>query len=239
MAVSIWKGAGGCRYKGYLSRLDNSFLIAYSKMNNQEMQEMADMGRSREYDEELVLTGAMHAFRREGYFAVSIKDLEEATGLKGGSIYNSYGDKAGLFSAALAHYNQKVLHRRIADFASEAAGLRGLRKLFLSLLREPDGESFGCLITNAAIEFGGSGRSMPTGIDEGLQILSRTFTARLVSARRAGQLSTEIEPARAASKLLALYQGTLVLVRAGYDKALLKALINDEFDRLEGLRHVT
>ena len=54
------------------------------------------MGRSREFDESAVLTGAMHAFRRKGYAAVSIKDLEEATGLKGGSIYNSYGDKGGL-----------------------------------------------------------------------------------------------------------------------------------------------
>jgi hypothetical protein len=32
--------------------------------------------------------------------------------------------------------------------------------------------------------------------------------------------------------LLALYQGMLVLVRAGYDKAALRVLIDDEFKRL-------
>jgi AcrR family transcriptional regulator len=32
--------------------------------------------------------------------AVSIKDLEEVAGLKSGSIYNRFGDKAGIFSAA-------------------------------------------------------------------------------------------------------------------------------------------
>jgi AcrR family transcriptional regulator len=194
------------------------------------------VGRSREYDEDAVLAGAMHAFRRKGYLAVSIKDLEEATGLKGGSIYNSYGDKAGLFGAAFVHYNRTVLCRRIADHAPEAAGFGGLRSLFLSLLHEPNGESFGCLITNTAVEFGG-GPVLPAGVGEGLRILSDTFADRLVSARRAGQLRSGIEPATATSKLLALYQGILVLVRANWDRAALEALINHEFDGLEGTRH--
>src|SRR5260370_29305967 len=110
------------------------------------------MGRTRSYDEETVLSGAMHAFRRKGYEAASIRDLEEATGLKLGSIYNSFGDKAGLFDAAFAHYNRAVLQARIDRYAAAEAGLNGLRKLFLSLLREPNRESFRCLVPNMAVE---------------------------------------------------------------------------------------
>jgi TetR/AcrR family transcriptional repressor of nem operon len=197
------------------------------------------MGRTREYDEEAVLTGAMHAFRRKGYYAVSIKDLEEATGLKGGSIYNSFGDKAGLFAAAFARYNDTVLCRRIATHAPESAGLHGLRSLFLSLLREPRGESFGCLITNSAIEFGGNGPPMPEGIDAAFQILSQTFADRLAAASRAGLLRRGVDPVSAASKLLVLYQGILVMVRAGHGKALLKLVIEDEFNGLEECHDVT
>jgi TetR/AcrR family transcriptional repressor of nem operon len=197
------------------------------------------MGRTREYDEDAVLTGAMHAFRRKGYLAVSIKDLEEATGLKGGSIYNSYGDKAGLFAAAFARYNETVLCRRIATHAPEAAGLAGVQALFLSLLREPRGESFGCLITNSAVEFGGDAGPMPTGVDEAFKILSSTFADRLSAAARAGLLRSGVDPAHAALKLLALYQGTLVLVRAGYSKASLRILIDDTFNGLEETSHVT
>src|ERR1700676_1667062 len=113
--------------------------------------------RSRSYDESQVLTGAMHAFRRSGYSRVSIPDLELATGLSAGSIYNSFGDKRGIFLAAFEHYLHAVLERRIASFARPEHGLSGLRQLFLTLSREPDGETFGCLITNAAIEFGASG----------------------------------------------------------------------------------
>lgn len=189
------------------------------------------MGRSREYDEEAVLTGAMQAFRRKGYLAASIKDLEEATGLKAGSIYNSYGDKAGLLAAAFAEYNRTVLRGRLAEHAPEAAGLAGLRDLFLSLLHEPNGETFGCLITNAAVEFGADA-VRPEGVDEGLQILSDAFADRLESVRRVGLLRRGVEPVTAAAKLLALYQGVLVLIRAGWDKAALEAVINAEFEQL-------
>src|SRR5947199_7736288 len=112
------------------------------------------MVRPKAYDEAAVLTGAMHAFRRDGYSGISIPQLEEATGLSSGSIYNSFGDKRGLFLAAFEHYLRAVLESRISRFARPQDGLSGLRQLFLSLLREPNGETFGCLITNSAIEFG-------------------------------------------------------------------------------------
>ena len=75
------------------------------------------MVRSRSYDESEVLAGAMRAFRREGYSGSSIAELEAATGLSSGSIYNSFGDKRGLFLAVFEHYLQAVLARRIAEFA--------------------------------------------------------------------------------------------------------------------------
>jgi AcrR family transcriptional regulator len=196
----------------------------------------ARMGRSREYDEAAVLAGAMGAFRRSGYGAVSIKDLEQATGLKGGSIYHSYGDKAGLFAAAFAHYNRAVLLGRIDQYAPQAAGLAGLRTLLLTLLHEANDETFGCLITNAAVEFGGSGTAHP-GVAEGLRILLDTFTDRLATAHRGGLLRRDVAPLTASTKLLALYQGILVLVRAGWDKTALSAMINDEFDSLESTTH--
>lgn len=190
------------------------------------------MGRSRSYDEDSVLTGAMHAFRRKGYRAVSVRDLEDATGLKMGSIYNSFGDKAGLFDAAFAHYNEAVLRRRIDRHAQATSGLRGLRLLFLSLLDEPDGGSHGCLITNSAVEFGGEGSHRC--VSEGLHTLSTAFSARLAVASRDGVLRCGIDPARASMKLLALYQGILVLIRAGHDKVALEQMIIDEFNDLEG-----
>jgi TetR/AcrR family transcriptional regulator, transcriptional repressor for nem operon len=190
------------------------------------------MGRNRAYDEDAVLGGAMQAFRRMGYQAASIRDLESATGLKAGSIYNSFGDKAGLFDAAFAHYNRAVLGGRIERHAPPEAGIDGLRRLFLSLLDEPGGTAFGCLITNTAVEGGGSAAPHP-GVAAGLGTLARTFAERLAAARDTHRLCPGVVPDIAASKLLALYQGILLLIRAGHDRAGLERLIDDEFDNLE------
>jgi len=195
------------------------------------------VGRARSYDEDAVLSGAMHLFRRKSYESVSIRDLEGATGLTSGSIYHSFRDKSGLFDAAFAHYNRAVLARRIEDFMPPQAGLRGVRELFLSLLHESNGETYGCLITNMAIEHGGQAKSHPR-VSEALEVLQQSFLKRLDAARRAGTLRSTAPAATIAARLLALYQGGLVLVRAGYDKALLKRLITSEFADLE-VRHGT
>lgn len=195
------------------------------------------MGRNRSYDEDMVLCGAMHAFRRKGYQAVSVRDLEEATGLKAGSIYNSFGDKAGLFDAAFAHYNRVILGGRIARHAPVDAGLGGLRALFLSLLHELNEETFGCLITNIAVEFGGEASPHPC-VAAGLTTLMQTFAERLGAARDGGALRAGLEPEATAVRLLALYQGLLVLVRAGHDRTTLERLVDDEFNDLE-VRHDT
>ena len=174
----------------------------------------------------------MEAFRQKGYLAVSIKDLEEATGLRSGSLYHAYRDKDGLFRAAMSHYNRVVLEARIAEHADEAAGLKGLRNLFASLMHEPNDGSFGCLITNTAVELGG-GKDVPSDVNVGLQTLHALFLSRLLSARRAGALPRQTKPASGAIRLLSLYQGILVLVRAGWEKAALEMMVNDEFDKLE------
>ena len=190
------------------------------------------MGRTREFDEDAVLGDAMHAFRRKGYQGVSIRDLEEATGIAAGSIYNAFGDKAGLFEAAFAHYNQAVLGGRLDRHAPPSAGIGGVREVFRSLMHEPDGGSYGCLITNVAVELGGEGDPHPR-VRDGLDLLARTFAERLASAEAGGVVTSVGDPDVTAVKLLALYQGILVLVRAGYDKGALEALVDAEFDALD------
>lgn len=180
------------------------------------------MARSCEYERDAVLTSAMEAFRRGGYGAVSIRTLEEATGLKAGSIYNSFGDKDGLFRAAFAHYIECVLKARIAEHAPPDAGLDGIRALFISLMHEPDNGTLGCLITNSAVEFGGKD-AQPGSVNAALEILADLFRQRL--------------SAGVSIKLLALYQGILVLVRAGWNKVALEAMVNIEFDQLKEITH--
>ncbi len=176
----------------------------------------------------------MHAFRQTGFSTVSIRTLEEATGLSAGSIYNAYGDKAGLFSASFAHYLETVLKARLTTHADPTKGLAGVRALFQSVLREPGGESHGCLITNSAIEFGAGGILPADALHQGFEILRAALQERLANAQEEKRLPKGLNPAVAALKLVAFYQGLLVMVRAGYDKRTLRQAIDLEFNTLEG-----
>jgi len=188
------------------------------------------MGRRRSFDEGNVLEKAMHAFRRHGYAGLSIKLLEEETGLTSGSIYNAYGDKDGLYRAAMARYVGGFVAGRIEAHAGPAATLDDLEWLFLSLFREPLTDGFGCLVVNATVEFGGHGSPADGEIARSFDLV--TSGIRAVLTRELGVERADIE----ADSLLLLYHGILVFSRAGrFDKGFEDA-VRAQFERLRQAR---
>lgn len=183
------------------------------------------MVRTRSFDENRVLWGAMDAFRRQGFAGVSIKALEEATGLSSGSIYHAYGDKDGLYRAAFNYYIDAVIRHRLATYAGEGAGLDGLEQLFLSMLFSPEVDEHGCLLTNAAVEFGAAASVASDQVNEG-------FTVLRAGIRRVIQCEFPDDVDVITTRLLLLYQGLLVLIRAGQDVSGCADVIRNEFKQL-------
>ncbi len=193
------------------------------------------MSRTREFRDETALAAAARSFRRRGYAGTSIKDLELATGLSSGSLYNAFGDKENLFRAALDHYNRAELRGRIELHRVRDRPLDGLKRLFLSLLDEPRGAAYGCLLTNSAIEFGRGQAFAEDGLREGFAFLEMSFRDEIerFQAQRRGPVEGA-ETARSALWLLTFYQGLLVLIRLGRERRELRALIEAQFKRLAG-----
>jgi TetR/AcrR family transcriptional repressor of nem operon len=197
------------------------------------------MPRTREFEENAVLTAAMHAFRRDGYGGVSIQALAEATGLSSGSLYHAFGGKDAIFAQACAHYNRTVVRRRVRDHLESKPPGAGLRSLFLSLLHEPDGGASGCLVTNSAVEFGGGKSVARPYVRAGMRILEAGFRAvvdRFVAEHGCPPPYSNPRQAREhiGLRLLVLYQGLLVLIRSGASRAELTEFINTEIDLIFG-----
>jgi TetR/AcrR family transcriptional regulator, transcriptional repressor for nem operon len=167
------------------------------------------MARPRAFDEQEVLTAAMHAFRRHGYAHISVADLETATGLRTSSLYNAFGDKAGLFRRALDHYVSSFVAPRLTTYAGDRATLHDLERLFLTLFEPPLDDGYGCLVVNSAAEFGSGDSIAHGGVRLGLELVHRHV---LAVVRR--EVGVEAADARAAHLVL-VYQGLLVLSRAG------------------------
>ena len=82
-------------------------------------------GRPREFDVDDVVRSAMEVFWDRGYAGASLEDLIDGTGLSRGSIYKAFGDKEGLFLAALdAYINANVSAMRDCLAGGSVAAIR-------------------------------------------------------------------------------------------------------------------
>jgi TetR/AcrR family transcriptional repressor of nem operon len=72
------------------------------------------MARPKTFDENATLDAAIDCFWQRGYAATSMRDLTEAMGIGGPSLYNAYGGKRELFVRALERYLDRSMRSRIA-----------------------------------------------------------------------------------------------------------------------------
>ncbi|WP_031073062.1 TetR/AcrR family transcriptional regulator [Streptomyces sp. NRRL WC-3742] len=173
------------------------------------------MGRRQLWDQAEVLASAMRLFRHRGYLGASVRDIEEATGLHPGSLYRVFESKDGLFRAALDAYNDQVVRGRVqAHLLEPTDPVAGIRSFFTSAFETGLDPDPGCLLTNTAVE----SFTVPqaaAGVRRGLDVIESGFADALTRARALGLLSADLDVEVSAARLLALYQGLLVLVRAG------------------------
>ncbi|MFF8019981.1 TetR/AcrR family transcriptional regulator [Streptomyces sp. NPDC007896] len=194
------------------------------------------MGRRQLWDRDEVLASAMRLFRHRGYLGASLRDIEEATGLHPGSLYRTFQSKDGLFHAALDAYNERVVQGRVRVHLLEPADpLAGIRSFFTSVIEtgaEPDP---GCLLTNTAVE----SFTLPqtaAGVHHGLAAIEGGFADALTRARQRGDTPPDLDVGTTAAHLLALYQGLLVLVRAGLPRTTLHSVTDGAMASIGSLR---
>ena len=87
------------------------------------------MARPRKFDEQTVLSGAMLVFWQKGYAATSTEDLEQATLIRRGSLYNAYTDKRTLFFKALEHYGHKEITEVVSIMTSAKSLVTGYQQV--------------------------------------------------------------------------------------------------------------
>lgn len=188
------------------------------------------MARTRSFDRDAVLAAAGNAFRQRGYRDASIAELERATGLVSGSIYNAFGDKAGLFRAALEHYVHGLVRQRLAVSAGADARLEELEQLYLSVLEPPLSDGYGCLVNNSIIEFGNTPGIASDAIAETLGLVREGIASVLV--REIGPAGAELE----VMQLVLLYHGVLTLSRSGTSLEAMRGAVSATFERLRAAR---
>jgi TetR/AcrR family transcriptional repressor of nem operon len=112
------------------------------------------MARTRAFDTDRAVGAAVTTFRRNGYAGSSIQDLVEATGVGRGSLYAAFGDKDGMYRAAVERYRQDYATPLLERLDSGEPARVLIRECLQGLIDEivRDGESQTCLIVSASVE---------------------------------------------------------------------------------------
>lgn len=173
------------------------------------------LGRKQEFDRDRVVRAARDVFWSNGYAETSITDLERATGIGVSSLYHTFGNKRGLFDAAVDSYLQEViapaivlLQAPVTDPDALLHCLRGVRGVLSTRSTGP--AQNGCLLLNAA--------ATPIGRDPQLHQRLQDYRSNLAAALRRGvdaryPLLLESDRERTTRTLLALWMCALVTTR--------------------------
>ncbi|MCQ4200048.1 TetR/AcrR family transcriptional regulator [Streptomyces sp. NPDC060311] len=169
------------------------------------------MARTREFDTEAAVSRAMELFWTRGYEATSVRDLTQHLGIGQGSLYAAFGDKDGLYRAALEHYRTTLAAaalRSLEEGADVRAAIRTLLTERIRIAVENDGR--GCLAVNAVCERLPQDAATRRTVREMQEASRGVLVEVLRSAMERGEIAARHDPDTVAAFLITFLNGLLV-----------------------------
>jgi TetR/AcrR family transcriptional regulator, transcriptional repressor for nem operon len=181
------------------------------------------MAGVKQFDRNEVLACAMAQFWKCGYEATSIQDLVDATGVNRGSLYATFGDKEGLFLAAIDHYLLTVGKSMMTEL-TDPDPRRAIERMFEAIIARTSDPQFprGCFITNTTLECPASGDAIARKISEAVGQQETGIYRVLRRAQAEGSLAITVDAKALARFFLGVAQGLNVLNKALADPEVLK-----------------
>jgi TetR/AcrR family transcriptional repressor of nem operon len=190
------------------------------------------MARPRKFDLDEVLDRSMHEFWQRGYHDTSVDDLVEATGVRPGSLYNTFrGGKRELFLGSLDRYSKLVVPEKLGALERPGASLAEVRAYFdglVSDLLSPEGR-MGCLMVNSTVELAAEDSEIAKVVSGHMARLERNAARALRTAKRRGEIPAHIDPAAKATQLMATGMGLMVVGKTNPGREVLETIVNAAF----------
>lgn len=183
------------------------------------------MARPQEFDRQEVIARAMNVFWRKGFEATSIQDLVDATKLNRGSLYNAFGDKAGLFAAVMEAYAAAAPDSELVRALDAGGPARPAIETFFAALVErgaADKERRGCLIVNTASELVSRDPSVARWMEAAAHRQEKALTTLVERGQTAGEIAPWRDSRALGRFLFAAAQGLIVTGKVDPDPAVLE-----------------
>ncbi len=193
------------------------------------------MGRPKTYDRDEIIERAMRLFWERGYHATSTRDLTETMGVNPYSLYAEFGSKKGLYEAAIARYELRVVHSHLGKLEADGASLEAVRALldFFGDSGGQPGSELGCLLCNASTELAPTLAGSRASTARFVERITRAFAKALGNAAAAGRLKESAPVDELAAHFATQLIGMFVLLRAQVDATVVRAAADQALTRLD------
>lgn len=153
------------------------------------------------------------AFRQHGYEGTSIQDLVEATGVGRGSLYAAFGNKEGLYLAAVDRYREQYVTPLIELLHDGSTAREVVREVLVARIDDivRDGSRLACLIVSAAMERVGDDPETARRVRTTTNSLEDALTEVIAAGQAAGELDGQRDARDLARFVVTMMQGLRVM----------------------------
>lgn len=191
-------------------------------------------GPEKQFDTEIALAKAMEVFWAHGYEAASLSELLKNMGIGKKSLYDTFGNKQSLFLKALEHYANSIIRDMRDCLAATGSPLGHLKQLLRNVQKiHSQPGSCGCMLGTNIADFNTDDEAIANVMRGYLRQVEDVFTATLVRAQAAGEISPDANPRNLARLLLCATQGIALLGRVMDDDTTLEGAVTAAISLLD------
>ncbi|MGH0515266.1 TetR/AcrR family transcriptional regulator [Bacillus cereus] len=174
------------------------------------------MARLREFDEEKALDAAMQLFWEKGYATTSLSDLTAKMEIQRPSLYAAFGDKEGLFEAALRRYTNLHATSIRTKLQKEQSVKESIRMFFENMVEEEykRESNKGCFCINTMVEIAPHNEKFEVLTREHQMYLSVIFQELIAKGIQSGELQSDVNAKALAQTLVTSLIGLTVLMKS-------------------------
>ncbi|MDR6554839.1 TetR family transcriptional regulator C-terminal domain-containing protein [Paenibacillus qinlingensis] len=179
-----------------------------------------------------IIAAALDLFYSRGYTATGVLDITKAAGVPKGSFYHFFPSKEALAEATVIAYTKNNRIELLTD--SSPSPLQRIHNHIDYLLdfAERDGYVRGCLFGNFSTEMPSQSDLVSRAVAAALDNWVKQLTLTIIAAKEAGEITTNSDPARLATHIVASIEGSLSQSKVSRSSAPLELTITTIFTDL-------
>lgn len=185
------------------------------------------MPKTKQFNEADVLQKARSVFWKKGYNGTSMDELVKATGLSRSSIYDTFGDKHGLYVKALKDYKKLQHEQLVAAIPANLSPRKKIEWVFKNNLAQAleDRQRKGCFMLNTATEMGNVDGCINRIVCDNMCAMEELFYGLIKEGQVNNEITNRFSTKALARHLLSSFNGLTITGQTRPDKSTLEDIL--------------